>query len=57
MLNQLIKLLELRIAFIQLGESEQRLKELNATKDRLFSIIGHDLRGPIGGFKSLIQLN
>ena len=54
--NQLIKLLELRIAFIQLGESEQRLKELNATKDRLFSIIGHDLRGPIGGFKSLIQL-
>lgn len=54
--NQLIKLLELRIACIQLGESEQRLKELNATKDRLFSIIGHDLRGPIGGFKSLIQL-
>ena len=54
--NQLIKLLELRIAFIQLRESEQRLKELNATKDRLFSIIGHDLRGPIGGFKSLIQL-
>jgi len=46
----------LRIAFIQLRESEQRLKELNATKDRLFSIIGHDLRGPIGGFKSLIQL-
>ena len=54
--NQLIKLLELRIAFIQLGKSEQKLKELNATKDRLFSIIGHDLRGPIGGFKSLIQL-
>jgi signal transduction histidine kinase len=46
--NQLIKLLELR-------KSEKKLKELNATKDRLFSIIGHDLRGPIGSFKSLID--
>nr|NQU88953.1 PAS domain S-box protein [Bacteroidota bacterium] len=36
--------------------SEQKLRELNATKDRLFSIIGHDLRGPIGGFKQLIEL-
>jgi len=53
--NQLMKLMELRISLIELQQSEQKLKELNATKDRLFSIIGHDLRGPIGGFKSLIE--
>lgn len=39
----------------ELKLSEQNLKESNATKDRLFSIIGHDLRGPIGGFKQLID--
>lgn len=40
----------------ELELSEQKLRELNATKDRLFSIIGHDLRGPIGGVKRLIEL-
>lgn len=41
---------------VELKQSEQKLKELNTTKDMLFSIIGHDLRGPIGSFKSLIEL-
>ena len=40
-----------------LKESEARLAELNVTKDRLFSIIGHDLRGPFNsiiGFSDLL---
>ncbi len=32
------------------------LAELNATKDRLFSIIGHDLRGPVGSLKDILEM-
>lgn len=39
-----------------LEKSESELREINGTKDKLFSIIGHDLRGPIGAFQGLLQL-
>lgn len=32
------------------------MQEINETKDKLFSIIGHDLRGPIGAFQGLLKL-
>jgi len=35
---------------------EQKLVQLNATKDQLFSIISHDLRGPIGKLKQLFDI-
>jgi len=35
---------------------KQKLKTANNTKNKLFSIIGHDLRGPLGNFKGLIDL-
>jgi len=34
----------------------EKLKELNQTKDQFFSIIAHDLRGPIGGLAQLGEL-
>lgn len=38
---------ELNLLNAKLSESETALKELNASKDRFFSIIAHDLRSPI----------
>jgi signal transduction histidine kinase len=39
-----------------LKASEQNFRDLNSLKDKMFSIVGHDLRGPIGNIKSLIDL-
>jgi signal transduction histidine kinase len=32
-----------------------QLQEINQTKNKLFSIIGHDLRGPVGQVKSIVD--
>lgn len=37
----------------QLEEQAARLARLNATKDKLFSLIGHDLRGPLSALGAL----
>jgi PAS domain S-box-containing protein len=34
---------------------EEQLHKINITKDKLFSIIGHDLRGPIGGLMQMLD--
>lgn len=36
--------------------NEKKLRELNAEKDKLFSVIAHDLRGPLGTFAGLTEL-
>ena len=40
----------------KLVENERELRDINETKDKLFSIIGHDLRGPIAAFQGLLKL-
>jgi CheY-like chemotaxis protein len=40
----------------ELQEQSKSLQELIATKDKFFSIIAHDLRGPLGGFMSLTEM-
>ncbi len=39
-----------------LEKREVELNESNDTKNKLFSIIGHDLRGPIGALQELLKL-
>ena len=39
-----------------LHETNGKLKEINATKDKFFAIIAHDLRGPIGNIQSFLTL-
>ncbi|MCX7875323.1 MAG: PAS domain-containing sensor histidine kinase [Melioribacteraceae bacterium] len=40
----------------QLAESEAKLKEANATKDKFFSIIGHDLKNPLFVIQSMSEI-
>ncbi|MFS4416870.1 ATP-binding protein [Maribacter sp. 2307ULW6-5] len=40
-----------------LEKSQAYLKEVNATKNKMFRIIGHDLRGPIGAIQGMFDLS
>jgi two-component system, sensor histidine kinase and response regulator len=40
----------------QLAEQNQALHQLNQTKDKLFAIIGHDLRAPINSLRGLLGM-
>lgn len=51
---------ELRKLEMSLKSSELELRESNATKDRFFSILAHDLRGPFNGligFSEILALH
>ena len=40
----------------ELEAANAKLTETNATKDKFFSIIAHDLRNPIGSFRNVVEL-
>lgn len=46
----------LRLKTKALEKREEELSAINNTKDKLFSIIGHDLRGPISALASILQM-
>lgn len=39
-----------------LGAQSVQLKEMNDTKNKLFSILGHDMRGPVAQVKSVVDM-
>ena len=39
-----------------ISSQKEELTKANALKDRMFSIIAHDLRGPIGHFQGLLEI-
>jgi two-component system sensor histidine kinase/response regulator len=41
---------------LKIYQQWKELQEINATKDKFFSIIAHDLRGPLSGFMSLTEM-
>ena len=47
---------ELKEKSTAVTQREAQLHEINKTNTKLFSIIGHDLRGPIGGLQSMLKL-
>ena len=54
--NKAIRAIGTHIDISKQKEIEEQLQELLVTKDKLFSIISHDLRGPIGSFMQIIEL-
>lgn len=52
-LSQKLKLEE---AITNIQHLNNELKDLNSTKDRFFSIIAHDLKGPISNLKQLSEI-
>lgn len=60
--NQMLAERNLQIsnAIQQLSESENELQKLNKSKDRIFSVVAHDLRNPVAavtGFSELLYDN
>ncbi|MDX9746889.1 MAG: hybrid sensor histidine kinase/response regulator [Paludibacter sp.] len=41
---------------LKIRMQSKELQQLNTTKDKLFSIISHDLRGPFGNFSQVLDL-
>jgi PAS domain S-box-containing protein len=51
---------EHKLILDELNKSQENLKELNATKDKFFSIVAHDLKSPLQGllgFSNLLEEN
>ena len=45
-----------KLAEMEIVRQNEELKRLNDEKDRFLAILGHDLRGPLGGFVSVARM-
>lgn len=56
LLSRVFTHLELKRSYERIQEQARQLETANAQKDRLFSIVAHDLRNPLSGFVSITEL-
>ena len=54
--RQVVVLLDLRMAFKHIQMDAEELHQLNASKDRFFRMISHDLRAPFNGILGLAEI-
>lgn len=52
----IVQSMEVRQSHRQLNALSKRLSRVNEGKDRLFSMIAHDLRSPVGGVLGLLEM-
>lgn len=52
----MVEITQQKEALQQLEEREASLQKINATKNKLFAIIGHDLKGPLNNIIGLAEL-
>jgi len=51
-----IELIARTKANLHLADNYTKIKQLNESKNKIFSIIGHDLKGPVGNMKSFLDM-
>ena len=54
--RQVVRAMELRQSHRQLNQLSKKLTHVNDGKDRLFSMIAHDLKSPVGGVLGLLEV-
>jgi len=51
-----IELIARTRANLHLADNYAKIKQLNESRNKIFSIIGHDLKGPVGNMKSFLDM-
>ncbi len=51
-----IELIARTRANLHLADNYVKIKQLNESRNKIFSIIGHDLKGPVGNMKSFLDM-
>ncbi len=52
----MLALISISFFYLKLKKKKRELQEANHAKDKIFSIVAHDLRGPVGTLNSMIEI-